>query len=91
MIEFKIKIADRVVAYHAEIRDILYEYLVEHKEIDPATIGDRGFVILSLVLILLVLLVLLVLLIFVLVVLRLVLLILVLIIHYEFLRNIVCG
>ncbi len=35
------RIADRVVAYHPEIRDILYEYLVEHKEIDPATIGDR--------------------------------------------------
>ena len=35
------RIAERVVAYHAEIRDILYEYLVDHKEIDPATIGDR--------------------------------------------------
>ena len=35
------RIADRVVAYHPEIRDILYDYLVAHKEIDPATIGDR--------------------------------------------------
>ena len=35
------RIADRVVAYHPEIRDILYDYLVAYKEIDPATIGDR--------------------------------------------------
>lgn len=35
------RIGERVVAYHPEIRDILYDYLVETKEIDPATIGDR--------------------------------------------------
>ena len=35
------RIDERVVAYHPEIRDILYDYLVETKEIDPATVGDR--------------------------------------------------
>ena len=35
------RIDDRVVEYYPEIRDILYDYLVAHKEIDPATIGDR--------------------------------------------------
>ena len=35
------RIDERVVAYHPEIRDILYDYLVATKEIDPATIGDR--------------------------------------------------
>ena len=35
------RIDERVVAYHPEIRDILYDYLVVTKEIDPATVGDR--------------------------------------------------
>lgn len=35
------RIDERVVAYHPEIRDILYDYLVATKEIDPATVGDR--------------------------------------------------
>ncbi len=34
------RIDDRVVEYYPEIREILYEYLVENKEIDPAKIGD---------------------------------------------------
>ena len=35
------RIDERVVAYHPEIRDILYDYLLATKEIDPATVGDR--------------------------------------------------
>lgn len=35
------RIDERVVAYHQEIRNLLYDYLVSNKEIDPATIGDR--------------------------------------------------
>jgi len=35
------RIDERVVEYHPEIRNILYDYLVEHGEIDPAKIGDR--------------------------------------------------
>ncbi len=35
------RIDDRVVEYYPEIRDILYDYLVKHGEIDPAKIGDR--------------------------------------------------
>ena len=35
------RIDERVVAYHPEIRDILYDYLVATKEIDPAIVGDR--------------------------------------------------
>ena len=35
------RIDERVVAYHQEIRNLLYDYLVANKEIDPATIGDR--------------------------------------------------
>ncbi len=34
------RIDDRVVEYYPEIREILYDYLVEHGEIDPAVIGD---------------------------------------------------
>jgi 2',3'-cyclic-nucleotide 2'-phosphodiesterase/3'-nucleotidase len=34
------RIDDRVVEYYPEIRDILYDYLVKHGEIDPAKIGD---------------------------------------------------
>lgn len=33
-------IGNRVVAYHKEIRGILYDYLRTHGTIDPATIGD---------------------------------------------------
>lgn len=35
------RIDERVVEYHPEIRNILYDYLVEHGEIDPAKIGDK--------------------------------------------------
>ena len=35
------RIDERVVEYYPEIRDILYDYLVEHGDIDPAKIGDR--------------------------------------------------
>lgn len=35
------KIADRVVKYYPEIREILYDYLLENKEIDPLKTGDR--------------------------------------------------
>ncbi len=34
------RIEDRVVEYHPEIRQILYEYLVDNGEIDSAKIGD---------------------------------------------------
>ncbi len=34
------RIDDRVVEYYPEIRDILYEYLVENGDIDPVKIGD---------------------------------------------------
>ena len=34
------RIGDRVVEYHPEIRNILYDYLRENKTIDPAVIGD---------------------------------------------------
>lgn len=33
-------IGNRVVAYHKEIRSILYDYLLTHGTIDPAAIGD---------------------------------------------------
>ena len=33
-------ITDRVVEYYPEIRNILYNYLLEHGSIDPAVIGD---------------------------------------------------
>ena len=35
------RIDERVVEYYPEIRNILYDYLVEHGDIDPAKIGDR--------------------------------------------------
>ncbi len=35
------RIDERVVEYYPEIRNILYDYLVEHGEINPAEIGDR--------------------------------------------------
>lgn len=35
------RIADRVVEYYPEIRDILYDYLVRNGEIDPDKIGER--------------------------------------------------
>ncbi len=35
------RIADRVVEYYPEIRDILYDYLLENGEIDPKKIGER--------------------------------------------------
>ena len=35
-------IAERVVEYYPEIRNILYDYLVEHKCIDPAVVGDEN-------------------------------------------------
>ena len=34
------RIGDRVVEYHPEIRNILYDYLKENKTIDPAVIGN---------------------------------------------------
>ena len=34
------RIGDRVVEYHPEIRNILYDYLKENGSIDPAVIGD---------------------------------------------------
>lgn len=37
-------IAQRTVAYHPEIREILYEYLVEHGEIAPEKIGDPAVI-----------------------------------------------
>lgn len=38
------KIGERVVEYYPEIRNILYDYLVEHKEIDPAKTGDKSVI-----------------------------------------------
>ncbi len=38
------RIGDRVVEYYPEIREILYEYLVENGEIDPAKIGDKSVI-----------------------------------------------
>ena len=35
------RIGERVVAYHPEIRNILYDHLVENKVIDPEVSGDR--------------------------------------------------
>ena len=37
-------IADRVVAYHPELREILYDYLVKNGEIAPEKIGDPAVV-----------------------------------------------
>ena len=38
------KIGDRVVEYYPEIRNILYDYLVEHSMIDPAVTGDKSVI-----------------------------------------------
>ena len=38
------RIADRVVEYYPEIRNILYDYLVTNGDIDPAKIGDRSVI-----------------------------------------------
>lgn len=38
------KIHERVVEYYPEIREILYDYLVKHRKIDPEVIGDRTVV-----------------------------------------------
>lgn len=38
------RIADRVVEYYPEIRNILYDYLVANGDIDPAKIGDRSVI-----------------------------------------------
>lgn len=38
------KIDDRVVEYYPEIRDILYQYLLENKVIDPAVIGNPSVI-----------------------------------------------
>lgn len=38
------RIDDRVVEYYPEIRNILYDYLVANKEINPETIGDKSVI-----------------------------------------------
>lgn len=38
------KIAERVVKYYPEIRNILYDYLVRNGSIDPEVIGDRSVI-----------------------------------------------
>ena len=38
------RIDDRVTGYYPEIRNILYDYLVENKTIDPAVIGDKAVI-----------------------------------------------
>ena len=38
------KIHERVVEYYPEIREILYDYLLKHRKIDPEVIGDRTVV-----------------------------------------------
>ena len=38
------RIDDRVVEYHPEIRNILYDYLVKNGSIDPAVVGDRNII-----------------------------------------------
>lgn len=38
------RIADRVTGYYPEIRNILYDYLVENGSIDSAKIGDRSVI-----------------------------------------------
>ncbi|MBQ7811719.1 MAG: bifunctional metallophosphatase/5'-nucleotidase [Bacteroidales bacterium] len=38
------RIDDIVVEYYPEIRNILYDYLKEHKTIDPAVIGDHSVI-----------------------------------------------
>ena len=38
------KIDERVVAYYPELRNILYDYLVKYKTIDPEVIGDPAVI-----------------------------------------------
>ena len=38
------RIGERVVEYYPEIRELIYDYLVEHKEIDPARTGDPSLI-----------------------------------------------
>ena len=38
------KIDERVVAYYPELRNILYDYLVKYKTIDPEIIGDPAVI-----------------------------------------------
>jgi 2',3'-cyclic-nucleotide 2'-phosphodiesterase/3'-nucleotidase len=38
------RIDERVTGYYPEIRNILYDYLLAHKEIDPSVIGDRSVI-----------------------------------------------
>lgn len=38
------RIDERVKAYHPEIRNILYDYLLENKVIDPAVTGDKSLI-----------------------------------------------
>ena len=38
------RIDERVTGYYPEIRNILYDYLLTHKEIDPSVIGDRSMI-----------------------------------------------
>lgn len=38
------KIDERVVAYYPELRNILYDYLVKYKTIDPEIIGDTAVI-----------------------------------------------
>lgn len=38
------RIDERVAGYYPELRNILYDYLVEHEEIDPSAIGDRSVI-----------------------------------------------
>ena len=38
------RIDERVVGYYPEIRNILYDYLVENKVIDPAKVGDKAVI-----------------------------------------------
>ena len=38
------RIDERVVEYYPEIRELIYDYLVEHKEIDPAKTGDPSLI-----------------------------------------------
>ena len=38
------KIDDRVVEYYPEIRELIYQYLKEHKSIDPAEIGNPDLI-----------------------------------------------
>lgn len=37
-------IGDRVVAYHKEIRDLLYDFIMEHKTLTPDVMGDPAVI-----------------------------------------------